>query len=213
MWHEMRADTHLYCRIRFGDPHPGFLRRLRARLTSRGLFALAVHRLARYCATERARRNWGRWLLGRVVLGVAVPMAVWLARSNVLASCTTEGGIWLSDGGHFVIGARRIGAGTIIHDHVTIGMDVRQGEIKTPTIGREVWIGSNCVIFGDITIGDGATVMPNTILSKHVPDRAVAQGNPGRIVKRDYDNRRLRSTGVVVRMIAEAEDRAGSTEG
>lgn len=210
MWQEMREDAHLYCRICYREPHPTRLRVLRAWLTSRGLLVLAVHRLARACALDRTRRRWWRWLLGRIALGVGGALSVWLAKSNVTASCRTEGGVWLSNGGHFVIGARRIGGGSVIHDHVTIGMDVRKGEVKRPRIGRRVWIGPNCVIYGDITIGDGATVMPNTVLSKSLPERAVAQGNPGRIVERDHDNAGLRSTARVIAALADSEiDRTG----
>jgi len=49
-----------------------------------------------------------------------------------------------------------------------------------PVVGEDVWIGSDCVIYGDIAIGNGATILPETVLSMNVPSRAVVAGNPGR---------------------------------
>jgi acetyltransferase-like isoleucine patch superfamily enzyme len=61
-----------------------------------------------------------------------------------------------------------------------------------PNIGRNVWIGANCVIYGAITIGDGVTLLPNTVLTKSIPAGVVMQGNPARLVLRNFDNTELR---------------------
>jgi acetyltransferase-like isoleucine patch superfamily enzyme len=49
-------------------------------------------------------------------------------------------------------------------------------------------------LYGDSRIGNGATVLPGTVLSMNVPDNAVAGGNPGSIVRLNFDNSRLRRT-------------------
>ncbi|HEY2036586.1 MAG TPA: hypothetical protein VGG96_06205, partial [Steroidobacteraceae bacterium] len=57
---------------------------------------------------------------------------------------------------------------------------------------ENVWIGPDCVIYGDIAIGDGATILAGTVLSMNVPPRAVVAGNPATIIAREYDNAALR---------------------
>lgn len=198
MWREMREDTNASWRMHFGDRSTSLFQRLRVSLTSRGLFALMLHRMERYCARERRRGRGLQWAVIRLAVAVSSPLRVWWAKADLLASCETEGGVWLSDRGYFVIGAKRIGRGTVVHDHVTIGMDVTRNDGGAPTIGRDVWIGPNCVIHSKITVGDGATILPNTVLSKSVPDHVVVRGNPGRVVLRGYDNRALRSRATVV---------------
>ena len=89
-----------------------------------------------------------------------------------------------------IIGPRSIGSGTLIHDRVTIGASA--GSEDPPTIGENVWIGPDCVIYGDTRLGNGVAVLPGTVLSINVPDNTVVGGNPGIIVRRDFDNTYLR---------------------
>jgi serine O-acetyltransferase len=128
-------------------------------------------------------------LRSAIVIGRA--FAIVLAKSDIHHATVIDEGVHLSDGGQLTIGAQRIGRGTIIHDRVTIGVKAG-GEGVMPIIGENVWIGSDCIIYGDITLGDGATILPGTVLSMNVPSQAVVAGNPGRIVAREFDNASLR---------------------
>jgi serine O-acetyltransferase len=114
------------------------------------------------------------------------------AKSDVLSSIVIEPGVYLGDRGHLIIGAQRIGAGTMIHHCVTIGMNL--ADKGKPTLGANVWIGPGSVIYGNITVGDGATVLPGTVLTKSIPAGAVVQGNPARVVRTAFDNARLRAS-------------------
>jgi serine O-acetyltransferase len=80
--------------------------------------------------------------------------------------------------------------GTVIGARTTIGMGL--GDRGLPDIGRNVWIGSDCVVYGTIRIGDGATLLPGTTLSKSIPSGVVMQGNPARMALGDFDNTPLR---------------------
>jgi serine acetyltransferase len=104
-----------------------------------------------------------------------------------------EGGVYLSGRGHIIIGVRSIGAGTVIHDHVTLGRSVKSDDV--PEIGRRVWIGPRSVIYGKIKLGDGVTVLPDTVLSRSIPAGSVVRGNPATIVRRDYDNAAFLASG------------------
>lgn len=188
---QIRADCRFYVTLR--RPGSGStLRGLLICLRSRGLLVLAVHRLAHYYYVLRPRTNR---TLATVVLRSSIfigrALATVLAKSDIYHATVIDEGVHLSDGGQLTIGAQRIGRGTIIHGRVTIGVKAG-GENIMPIVGEDVWIGSDCVIYGDITLGDGATILPGTVLSMNVPSRAVVAGNPGRIIARKFDNADLR---------------------
>ena len=54
---------------------------------------------------------------------------------------------------------------------------------EVPTIGNDVWIGDNVVIFSGVNIGDGAVVAGRSVVTKNVPPYSVVAGNPAQIVK------------------------------
>ena len=61
------------------------------------------------------------------------------------------------------------------------GVDaVSKGSI---TIGNDVWIGTQCAILTGVTIGDGAVVAANSVVTKDVPPYAIVGGTPARILR------------------------------
>lgn len=188
---QLRADCRFYVALR----HPtscGALRALLTCLCSRGLLVLAVHRLCHYYYTLRPRTSRTPWaIVLRLLILLGRALAIVLAKSDIYFATLIDEGVHLSDDGQLIIGARRIGRGTIIHGRVTIGVKAGAAVIE-PIVGENVWIGSDCVIYGDITIGDGATILPETVLSMNVPSRAVVAGNPARLIAREFDNANLR---------------------
>lgn len=50
-------------------------------------------------------------------------------------------------------------------------------------VGNDVWICDDAVIYGGVTIGDGAVVAGNAVVTKDVPSYAIVAGNPARVVK------------------------------
>lgn len=50
-------------------------------------------------------------------------------------------------------------------------------------IGNNVWIGDKATILAGVTIGDGAVIAANTVVTKDVPAYSVCAGNPGKIIK------------------------------
>ncbi len=191
---QILADCRFYVTLR----HPrgcGSLRSLVTCLLSRGLLVLAAYRLSHYyyasLPRKKSRVPWTIVLRSLVLVGRT--LAIVLAKSDIYYATMIDEGVHLSNDGQLTIGARRIGAGTIIHDRVTIGFKAGAGATPPmPTIGENVWIGSDCVIYGDITIGEGATILSETVLSMNVPAHAVVAGNPARIIAREFDNASLR---------------------
>lgn len=186
-----RADVRFYWRLQRQRLSPPLaLVRL---LTSRGLLMLAVQRLSRRLARLREHRRWSlQIILVRALVGIGHEMAVLLAKADLQASTEIDPGVYLSDRGNLVIGATRIGSGSVLHHCVTIGMDLTKS--GRPSIGSNVWIGPDCVIYGDIHVGDGATILGGSVVTKNVPPRAVMSGNPARVLRLDYDNEPLRSS-------------------
>lgn len=55
--------------------------------------------------------------------------------------------------------------------------------VHTTRIGNDVWIGSRSIIMRGVTIGDGAVIGANAVVTKDVPPYAVVAGVPARIIK------------------------------
>lgn len=88
---------------------------------------------------------------------------------------------------------------------ITIGDDVQIGphvQLLTPThpldpeerrtgveaaapisIGDNVWIGGGAIVLAGVTIGDHAVIGAGAIVTRDVPAKAVAVGNPARVVR------------------------------
>ncbi len=54
---------------------------------------------------------------------------------------------------------------------------------KPVTIGNDVWIGANCTILPGVTIGDGSVIGAGSVVTKDIPERVVAVGNPCRVLR------------------------------
>jgi acetyltransferase-like isoleucine patch superfamily enzyme len=50
-------------------------------------------------------------------------------------------------------------------------------------IGDNVWIGTGCIILGGVTIGDDSIVAAGSVVTKSVPSRCIAGGNPAQIIR------------------------------
>ena len=79
-----------------------------------------------------------------------------------------------------------IGDDCMIMQQVTIGM-IGDGEV--PTIGNRVYIGAGAKIIGKLTVGDGARIGANAVVTKDVPPGCTAIGIPARVIPaRDRSN-------------------------
>jgi len=74
-----------------------------------------------------------------------------------------------------------VGFGTKIFVHA---FTLNRQRVKPVKIGSNVMIGGFCIIAPGVTIGDGASIAPGTIVSRSVPPGAMAVGNVMRIRKR-----------------------------
>ena len=54
---------------------------------------------------------------------------------------------------------------------------------KPVSIGDNVWIGGNSVIFPGVIIGDNVTIGAGSVVAKNIPDNVLAYGNPCQIIR------------------------------
>ena len=68
---------------------------------------------------------------------------------------------------------------TMDHDPNSESHESRRRKVH---IGHHVWIASGATILPGITIGDGAVIAANAVVTKDVPPKAIVAGNPARII-------------------------------
>ena len=74
--------------------------------------------------------------------------------------------------------------GQTTHEHMSLPVADRPIYSKGPVIiGNNVWLGNNVCVMPDVTIGDGAIIGANSVVTHDVPAYSVAAGIPARIIK------------------------------
>ncbi len=156
--------------IRARDPAP----RSRAEvLTYPGVWALAGHRVAHRLFRARL------FLLARIVNHIT--------RANTAIDIhpgATIGRRFFIDHGFVVIGETAvIGDDVTIYQCVTLGgtsPDNGVGGKRHPTLLDGAIVGSGAQVLGPITVGRGARIGANAVVTRDVPDGAVMVGIPAR---------------------------------
>jgi len=172
--------------LRYTIQRHGILPALWIVLTSRGLFAVSICRfrnwLLHYCAPKYEPIGF----LFKAIASIIVHISIFLTKSAINSNTKIGPGLFISNMGHVIIGAQRIGSKCVIQENVTIGGDLNLH--RKANLGDNVWIGANSVITGGITIGNGSTIREGTVLTKSIPPHCVVQGNPARVVMKGFDN-------------------------
>lgn len=78
-----------------------------------------------------------------------------------------------------------IGRNVNIATGVTLGQENRGARRGTPTLGDDVWIGTNAVVVGKITVGSDVLIAPLAYVNFDVPDHSIVIGNPARVIPRE----------------------------
>lgn len=60
-------------------------------------------------------------------------------------------------------------------------------------IGNDVWISHGVTILSGVCIGDGAVLGANAVVSKDVEPYSIVVGNPGRVVKKRFDDATIKA--------------------
>lgn len=95
-------------------------------------------------------------------------------------------GLYIGHAGTIVVNPMaKLGKNINLAPGVTIGQENRGKRKGTPTIGDGVWIGTNAVVVGNITIGDDVLIAPLSYVNFDVPSHSIVLGNPARIIPRE----------------------------
>lgn len=135
------------------------------------------------------RRAFYRWVLPRV------GRDVWIGFGTVLSHPTAEFGDMVYVGVGCMIGDVTLEDDVLLGSHVSIingnkqhGIDrldvpIREqpGEYPRITIGRDSWIGDRSVVMANV--GEQCVVGAGSVVPKALPERAIAVGNPARVLR------------------------------
>ena len=105
-------------------------------------------------------------------------------------------GFYIGHHGCIVVGGCRMGENCSLHQDVTIGAAGRGEKRGTPIIGDRVYIASGARIIGPVVVGNDVAIGANAVVTKSLPDRAVAVGVPAKVIslKGSSDFIKLRDT-------------------
>jgi serine O-acetyltransferase len=161
------------------------------------LFPLAVHRYG--CSInkrwgKRANSNIIRLFL-KVLYRIGQFLSVVMRKIEIEEDAQIAKGVFISPIGGIILGANSVGRCCTIHHNVTIGFGFGRGrKLQSPDIGENVWVGPGAIIYGNIKVGDGAVVGPDTVVNKNVPPHCIISGNPARVIQKDFNNAILHKT-------------------
>jgi acetyltransferase-like isoleucine patch superfamily enzyme len=99
-----------------------------------------------------------------------------------------------------VLNVSRIGRFCSVGRNVLLGLDPRnhpidwvstcpqfchnyQSQTAPLSIGNDVWIGHRAVVMAGISIGDGAVIGANAVVTKDVPAYGIVAGNPAKLIR------------------------------
>ena len=131
-----------------------------------------------YLGTHRALRALfglpSLWLLGRYTYryGISIPLETRIGPGLYIGHF---GGICVNE--HAVLGAC-----CNINQDVTIGKHNRGERKGCPTLGDRVYVAPGARIFGGIRIGNDVAIGANAVVTRDLPDHAVAVGIPARVI-------------------------------
>lgn len=148
-----------------------------------GLHAIWIHRLSHWLWVHdwkwlaRMSSNLGRWLTG-----VEIHPGARIGRR-----------FFIDHGMGIVIGeTAEIGDDVTLYHGVTLGGTSWNKGKRHPTLEDGVIVGAGAKILGPFTVGAGAKIGSNAVVTREVPPGATAVGIPGRVIVKSNDEQEAR---------------------
>lgn len=168
------------------------LAKIKKILLTQGIWATAVYRAGSWCV----RNGSGLGMAAKIILpfltilqkfvemttGIEIPFTAKIGR-----------GLYIGHFGQIILSPMAVmGELCNISQGITIGQAGRGDEQYVPMIGDRVYIGPGAKLFGKLTIGNDVAIGANAVVTKNLPDNAVAVGIPAKVVNlnssRDFIN-------------------------
>ena len=144
-----------------------------------GLHAIWIHRLSHALWTS----GW-KWL-GRVLSN----LGRWLTGIEIHPGAVVGRRFFIDHGMGIVIGeTAEIGDDVTLYQGVTLGGTSWNKGKRHPTLEDGVVVGAGAKVLGPFTVGAGAKIGSNAVVTKAVPAGATAVGIPGRVIARPDDD-------------------------
>ena len=150
-------------------------------VTQQGLWALAEYRFSHWVRTklhmpiaQQLLKTVGFFWhkLVEITTGIDIPNRTEIGK-----------GLYIGHfGGIFINGDVKLGEYCNLSQGVTIGASGRGDKSGSPTLGDRIYIGPGAKLFGPITIGNDVAIGANAVVTKDLPDNAVAVGIPAKII-------------------------------
>lgn len=176
IWHAWQADLDRYVYIAGGKYPP-----LLIVLTDQGMWMSTQYRFS-------------YWVHHHLKVPVVRPLmkvfcAIWQKVIEIVTSsempnrAAIGGGLLISHGhGIFLHCDAVLGENCNLGHDVTIGVGGRGDKRGTPVLGDRVYVGPGAKIFGAIRIGNDVAIGANAVVTKDIPDNAVAVGIPAKVI-------------------------------
>ncbi|MDD2852260.1 MAG: serine acetyltransferase [Desulfuromonadaceae bacterium] len=177
-----------------------FLGKLRLIVLTQGIWALIIYRAGFWCVRNSKRLGvLVRLLLPcltvcqkivEIATGIDIPFTARIGR-----------GLYIGHFGQIILSTRTVmGEFCNLSQGVTIGEAGRGAERHVPRIGDRVYIAPGVKLFGKLTIGNDVAIGANAVVTRDLPDNAVAVGIPAKVINlessRDFVNFNHRKMGI-----------------
>ncbi|EWC42853.1 serine O-acetyltransferase [Stutzerimonas stutzeri] len=148
-----------------------------------GLHAIWIHRLSHWLWLH----DW-KWLAR-----MSSNLARWLTGIEIHPGARIGRRFFIDHGMGIVIGeTAEIGDDVTLYHGVTLGGTSWNKGKRHPTLEDGVIVGAGAKILGPFTVGAGAKIGSNAVVTREVPPGATAVGIPGRIIVKTNDEQEAR---------------------
>lgn len=148
---------------------------------AQGAQAALVYRFGHWVYSGRANSVWNKVL--RVVHFILFRLTEMFTGISLEPKAEIGRGLYIGHFGTIIVGSGvKLGANCNLSQGVTLGVDGRGEHRGSPCIGDRVFIAPGAVIVGKISVGHDAAIGANAVINRSLPERAVAIGNPAKIV-------------------------------
>ncbi len=181
----LKYDLYRYYYPNDSVSHISFFEKLKIIISTPGVWAISVYRLKRWAEYE-CQASTIKSIINPIsrILHFIVEIAVGI---SIAPEVDIGPGLYIGHfGSIFIAGNTRIGKFVNIGHEVAIGYAGRGNNWGQPErIGDFVYIAPGAKIVGRISIGNNVVVGANSVVTKSLPDNAVAFGVPARIINYD----------------------------